>query len=208
MNSLKRRRLRRCDTDTYDGFIMKLLRVVISFALCVALVGTVAGASNTNVNMPNADRESRVRAVLTFISAAAGLGSGIYLSISFASHSPYTLSLADMLYVVVPTTVAFTVTSALAGRWLADRSLAMKPSLLLSPLVGAGLGAAACAFVGAISFPILGALGTSARIGVSSGVEGLAMVWMGILAGAFWGGLIGVPVGAVAVPLVSLYMSF
>jgi len=187
---------------------MKLLRVVISLALCVALVETVAGASNANMNMPNADRENRVRTVLTFICAAAGLGSGIYLSISFVSHSPYTLSLADRLYAVVPTTVAFTVTSALAGRWLADRSLSMKPSLLLSPLVGAGLGAAACAFVGAVSFPILGALGTSARIGVSSGVEGLAMVGMGVLAGAFWGGLMGVPVGAVALPLVSLYMSF
>jgi len=158
--------------------------------------------------MVNADREAQVRTALTLIGAAAGLGSGIYLSISFLSYSPHTLSLVDMLYVAVPTTLAFTVTSTLAGRWLANRSLSLKPSLLLLPLVGAGLGALACSFVGAVSFPILGILGTSARIGVSSGVEGLAMVGMGVLAGAFWGAVTGVPLGAVTVPLVSLYMGF
>jgi len=33
-------------------------------------------------------------------------------------------------------------------------------------------------------------------------------VGMGFLAGAFWGGLLGIPVGAVAVPLISIYMAF
>jgi predicted acyltransferase len=187
---------------------MKLLRIVLSLTLCVALVGAAASGSNTDVNMVKADREDRVRTALTLIGAAAGLGSGMFGSISFLSYSPHTLSLADMLYVAVPSTLAFTVTSTLASRWLANRSLSLKPSLPLSPLVGAGLGAAACAFVGAVSFPILGALGTSARIGVSSGVEGLAMVGMGVLAGAFWGAVTGVPLGAVTVPLVSLYMGF
>ena len=187
---------------------MKLLRTVFSLTLCVALVGAAASGSNTDVNMVDADREDRVRTILTLIGAAAGLGSGIYGSISFISYSPHTLSLADMLYVAVPSTVAFTVASTLAGRWLANRILSFKPSLLLSPLVGAGLGAAACAFIGAVSFPVLGTLGTSARIGVSSGVEGLAMVGMGILAGALWGAVTGVPVGAVTAPLVSLYMGF
>lgn len=144
---------------------MKLLRTVFSLTLCVALVGAAASGSNTDVNMVDADREDRVRTILTLIGAAAGLGSGIYGSISFVSYSPYTLSLADMLYVAVPSTVAFTVASTLVGRWLANRILSFKPSLLLSPLVEAGLRAAACAFVGAVSFPVLGTLGTSARMG-------------------------------------------
>lgn len=158
--------------------------------------------------MVETDREARVRTALTLIGAAAGLGSGIFVSISFLSYSPHTLSLVDILYVAVPSTLAFTVTSTLAGRWFANRSLSFKPSLLLSPLVGAGLGAAACAFVGAVSFPILVTLGTSARIGVSGRMDGLATVGMGILAGAFWGAIAGVPLGAVTVPLVSLYMEF
>jgi len=33
-------------------------------------------------------------------------------------------------------------------------------------------------------------------------------VGMGFLAGAFWGGLLGIPLGAVAVPIISLYMGF
>ncbi len=187
---------------------MKLLRTALSLTLCIVLVvGTVSG-SNKQVNVLETDREARVRTALTLIGAAAGLGSGIFLSISFLSYSPHTLSLVDILYLLVPSTLVFTVTGTLAGRWLANRSLSFKPSLLLSPLVGAGLGAAAFAFVGAVSFPILGTLATSARIGVSSGIEGLAKVGMGILAGALWGAVIGVPLGAITVPLVSLYMGF
>jgi len=33
-------------------------------------------------------------------------------------------------------------------------------------------------------------------------------IGMGFLAGAVWGGIFGIPAGAVAVPIISLYMSF
>ena len=185
-----------------------LSRVVLCLTFCLTVASTSATGSNMNANMP-AVRENQVRTALTIIGAVAGLGIGIFGSISFLSYSPLALSLADRLYVAVPTTLAFAVTSTLAARWIANRSLSFKPSLLLSPLLGAGLGAAGCGFVGAISFPVLVTLGTSARIGVSSGsVEGIWVAGMGIFAGALWGAIAGVPLGAVSVPLVSLYMRF
>ncbi|MCK5585140.1 hypothetical protein KAJ02_03630 [Candidatus Bipolaricaulota bacterium] len=64
-------------------------------------------------------------------------------------------------------------------------------------------------FVGGLSFPVLATLGTSERIGVSSGVpEGIAKLGLGVVVGAFWGGLIGLPVGAISVSIVSLILGF
>ncbi len=107
---------------------------------------------------------------------------------SFVGYSPNDLTIADKLFVIIPTTIVFAWSSALAGWWIADQTLAIEPSLLISPLVGAGLGAAACAFVGGVSFPVLIATGTSERIGVSAGsLAGIGPIPLAIVAGGFLG---------------------
>jgi len=94
---------------------------------------------------------------------------------------------------------------------VADVTLAMEPSLLISPVLGAGLGAAAIAFVGGVSFSLAAAIGIP-TLDVPEGWWGSfnypQAVGMGFIAGAFWGGLLGVPIGAVTVPIISVYMGF
>lgn len=183
---------------------MRHLRSGFCLLLVIILVGMSVFGGEVQVN-----KERWVRVGMTVGSALAGFGVGVYGSLDFLKYSPYDLSLSDTLYVTIPTTIAFTCTSALAGWWVANRALALKRSFLFSVLLGAGLGAAACAFVGGVSFPVLMGLGTSARIGVSTGsLRGAGSILLAVPAGAFWGALAGIPIGAVTVPIISLYMGF
>lgn len=174
---------------------------------CLLLVAILVGISGFGGELQE-DKESWVRVGMAVGSALVGLGFGVDASLGFLEYSPHELSLADTLFVTIPTTIAFTATSALAGWWVADRALALESSFLPSVLLGAGLGAAAGAFVGGVSFPILLSLGTSERIGVSSGVQAPWSILLAVPVGAFWGALAGIPIGAVTVPVISLYMGF
>jgi hypothetical protein len=64
------------------------------------------------------------------------------------------------------------------------------------------------AVAGGISFALAFAIAVRV-VEVSTGdFDYLQSIGMGFLAGAVWGGIAGIPAGAVAVPIISLYMGF
>jgi hypothetical protein len=64
------------------------------------------------------------------------------------------------------------------------------------------------AFSGGVSFALGMAIAIPAT-GVSTGTFNYPQaVGMAVVAGALWGGIAGIPTGAVVVPVISLYMDF
>ena len=119
--------------------------------------------------------------------------------------------LSDLLLVAIPAGGVAAAAGAMAGRWIADTALSIKPSGLQSLLIGAGLGALAGAVVGGISFALTATIAipiVDAPPGYWGRFNYLQTIGLGLLAGAFWGGICGIPAGAVAVPLISFYMGF
>ena len=142
---------------------------------------------------------------MTVGGAVLGLGIGIGGTLDLI---PQDTPLSDSLLVIVPGTAVTAATAALAGRWIAERALALRPTLAFSPLVGAGLGMLGGAFSGAVSFSLAMAIAIPA-VDVSVGeFSYLQAIGMAALGGALWGGIFGIPAGAVSVPIVSIYLDF
>lgn len=182
---------------------MKLLRNV----LCLILAALMPALPAIGEDL----QPSKTDAVRTWMTVGSSLLSlGIAGSAAFFI-SPEGTPLANLLLVAIPVSGVAAVAGAMAGRWVADTTLSMNPSGLVSPLVGAGLGLIAGAFIGGISFALTAAIAIPV-IEVEPGYWGsltyLQAVGMGLLAGAFWGGLSGIPAGAVAAPIISIYMGF
>ncbi len=176
--------------------------------LCILLTALIPGLSVIGNTLPT-EKVDRVRTGMTVGGALLGLG---IMGATAFSLPPEGTSLADRLQVAIPVAGVAGVTGALAGRWIADTALKLKPSLSFSPLVGAGLGMLGAAFVGGISFALAFAIAIP-TVDAPPGYWGrnftyLQAVGMGFLAGAFWGGFTGIPVGAVTVPIISIYMDF
>ena len=154
---------------------------------------------------------SKADAVRTWMTVGSSLLSlGVAGSTAFFI-SPEGTPLSDLLLVAIPVAGVAAAAGAMAGRWIADTTLSMKPSGLVSPLLGAGLGALAGVVVGGISFALTAAIAipiVDAPPGYWGRFDYPQTVGMGLLAGAFWGGLSGIPAGAVAVPIISFYMGF
>ena|GEM_PF-524824 len=186
---------------SYDEHGMKKLR----FVICILLVILIPSLSIL-ANDVRPEKEEIVRTGMTLFGAALGLGIGPFLN-----PSPEGTPWSNLLFVSIPTAAAATATGALVGRWMAEVTLAREPSLLFSPILGAGLGVVGTAFVGGVSFSVAFAIGIP-TLAVPEGWWGPfdypQAVGMSFLAGAFWGGLLGVPIGAVTVPIISLYMGF
>jgi len=180
---------------------MKSLRVVICILLATLIVClSVLG------NDLSPDKAELVRTGMTLFGAVLGLGIGPFLN-----PSPEGTPWSNLLLVSIPTAAAATATGALVGRWIAEVTLARESSLLFSPILGAGLGAVGTAFVGGVSFSLAFAIAIP-TLDVPEGYWGPfdypQAVGMSFVAGAFWGGLLGVPIGAVTVPIISVYMGF
>ena len=180
---------------------MKRIRAVI----CILMMALIPGASVAGEDLP-AKKVEVVRTGMTIFGAVLGLGIGAVLN-----PSPPGTPLSTSLLIVVPVAAMAATTGALASRWIAEVTLALRPSLLSSPFVGAGLGLAGCAVAGGISF----ALAFAIAIPTVEAPEGYwgpfnypQAVGMSLLAGAFWGGLLGIPLGALAVPIISVYVGF
>ncbi len=188
--------------DLYDSNIMRTMRTALCTLLAILTISlSVVGNTFTAAQ--------RVRAGTAV--AGALLSTGIMGATAF-SLPPERTSLTDRLWLVLPVAGVAATTGALAGWWVADAALDLRPSLSLSPLVGAGLGMLGAAFVGGISFAVALAVAIPA-IDAPSDYWGrdftyLQSVEMGFLAGAFWGGIAGIPAGAVAVSIISIYMHF
>jgi hypothetical protein len=184
----------------YDGKTMTRKKK----GLCTLLAGLLVGVSAFGNDLPQ-EKVAKVRTGMTICGAVLGLGIGIAGSLDLI---PAGTPLADTLLVLIPTTAAMVATGTLAARWIADRTLAIQPKLLFSPIVGAGLGMLGAAFSGGISFALGMAIAIPAT-GVSTGSLNYPQsIGMAVLAGALWGGIAGIPTGAVAVPIISLYMRF
>jgi len=180
---------------------MKSLR----FVICILLATLIAGLPILANDLPP-EKEEMVRTGMTLFGAALGLGIGPFLN-----PSPEGTPFSDLLLISIPAAAAATATGALVGRWIAEVTLAREPSLLFSPFLGAGLGAVGTAFVGGVSFSIAFAIAIP-TLDVREEYWGPfnypQAVGMSFIAGAFWGGLLGVPIGAVTVPIISVYMGF
>ena len=176
--------------------------------ICILLVALLPSLSFAGNDLP-AEKVELVRTGMTLSGAALGLGFGIAIALSLSLDANDT-PLSTTLLLVIPVAAAAAATAAIAGRWVAEATLARSPSPLLSPIVGAGLGMLGGAFVGGISFSLAFAIAIPS-LDVPAGYWGFdypQAVGMAVVAGAFWGGLAGIPIGAVSVPIISLYMGF
>ena len=177
----------------------------LRFVICILLAMLIACLPALGNDIPS-EKEEIVRTGMTLFGAVLGLGIGPFLN-----PSPEGTPLSDLLLISIPAAAAATATGALAGRWIAEVSLAQEPSLWFSPILGAGLGAAGTAFVGGISFSLAFTIAIpilDVREGYWGPFNYPQAMGMSFIAGAFWGGLLGVPIGAVTVPIISLYMGF
>ena len=187
--------------DPYDERIMERA-IVKGFCLLMVATLTLLPVSGTDLLE---DKVEQVRTWMTMGGAVLGLGIGIAGTLDLI---PEGTPLSDSLLVVIPTTAVTAATAALAGRWIAESALALRPTIVFSPFVGAGLGMLGGAFSGAVSFS-LGMAIAIPTVDVSVGeFSYLQAIGMAALGGALWGGIFGIPAGAVCVPIVSLYLSF
>jgi len=150
-----------------------------------------------------------LRTGMTIASAGIGLAAGSAIGIGFGLDAIET-SLSNMLLLAIPVAAVGTATGALVGYWIADVVLKHQPSFLFSIVEGAGLGAAAGVFIGALTFSTNFAIGYH-TLEVPDGYWGeppIPMVAMALVAGGVWGGIFGAMAGAVVLPIVSVIMSF
>ena len=182
---------------------MRKMRMMV----CILMVALIPSLSVIGNDLPS-NRPEQVRMGMTICGALLGLGIAIPAALDVI---PSDTPLSDCLLVVVPVAAVTTTTVLFASRWIAEVTLSLKPSLLSSPFLGGALGLVGGALAGGISF----GLGVSLAIPIVTVPDGYwgpfnypQAVGMGFLAGAVWGGIFGIPAGALAVPIISLYMSF
>ena len=163
------------------------------------------GSSRIPNDLPS-DRVRRVRITAIVCGALIGLGGGISTGLGLLPHGT---PLADSILVFIPVTIIGIITGALASRWIAVVALVARPSMLLSPFLGAWLGFIGSAVAGGISFAVA-FLAAIPAVTVPDGYWGRfnypQAVGMGFLAGAFWVGLAGIPIGAIVVPIIVAYI--
>jgi hypothetical protein len=158
---------------------------------------------------PEQELAEWLRTGMTIAGAGIGLAAGANIAISFSLDAIDT-PLSNMLLLTIPVAAAGAASGALAGRWMADKALKHQPSPLFSILEGAWLGLLTGAFVGGITFSINFAIAYPI-LEVPEGYWGeppIPMVAMALVAGGVWGGIFGAMAGTVALPIVSLIMSF
>ena len=187
--------------DPYDERIMK--RAIVK-GFCLLMIATLTLLPVSGTDLPE-DKVEQVRTWMTIGGAVLGLGIGIAGTLDLV---PQGTPFSDSLLVIVPGAAVTAATAALAGRWIAETALALRPTLVFSPLVGAGLGMLGGALSGGISFALGMAIAIPA-VDVSVGeFTYLKAIGMAALGGALWGGILGIPAGAVAVPIISLVLNF
>jgi len=150
-----------------------------------------------------------LRTGMTIAGAGIGLAAGSAIAIGFSVDAIDT-PLSSMLLLTIPVAAVGVATGALAGHWIADVVLQHQPAPLWSIVEGAGLGAAAGAFIGALTFSTNFAIAYHI-LEVPEGYWGeppIPMVAMAVISGGVWGGIFGAMAGAVALPVISFVMGF
>ena len=183
---------------------MKRIRVVVCILLTLGIAWLPLFADELDT-----ERAEIVRTGMTIAGAGLGLAAGSAIGIGFSLDAIET-PLSNMLLLTIPVAAVGAATGALAGSWIADVVLKHQPSPLWSIVEGAGLGAAAGAFIGALTFSTNFAIGYHV-LEVPEGYWGeppIPMVAMALVAGGVWGGIFGAMAGAVALPVIALVMGF
>ena len=156
------------------------------------------------------DKAEVVRVGMAIAGAVAGLAAGANIALGFSLDAIDT-PLSNTLLLTIPVAAAGSAVGALAGRWMADVALDHEPSPLFSIIEGAGLGLVSGALVGAVTFSLNFVIAFPV-LEVPEGYWGRfdypQTVGLAVLSGAVWGGLFAIPIGAVTIPLISLYMGF
>ena len=181
---------------------MKRFCAILCVLLTLSALSLVAVADDLNPM-----RAEFVRVGMTFAGAATGLYVGAATGIAFSQDAIDT-PLSDTLLLTVPVAAAGAASGALACAWMADVTLRRQPSFFFSIIEGAGLGMIAGAFVGAAMFPLSFAI-AQPILEVPEGYWGsppIRVVGMAVLSGGFWGAFFGTIIGAIAVPLIVLYV--
>jgi len=175
--------------------------------LCFLLAGLIPVLS-----VPGVGAEPNKAAVVrSWMSIGSALLSFTIMAATGYALCPEGTPLSSRLLVALPVGTVAAITGGIAGRWIADTVLRREPSRLLSPFLGAGLGALGSAVVGGISFALAVAIAipvVEADPGYWGPFNYPQAVGMGFLAGAFWGGVTGIPIGALTVPIISIYMGY
>ncbi|MFC2079528.1 hypothetical protein ACFLSZ_06080 [Candidatus Bipolaricaulota bacterium] len=154
-------------------------------------------------------KEEWLRTGMTIAGAATGLAAGAGIGIAFSLDAIDT-PLSDTLLLTIPVAAVGAATGAMAGSWIADIVLKHQPSPLWSIVEGAGLGAAAGAVIGALTFSTNFAIAHHI-LEVPEGYWGeppIPIVAMALVAGGVWGGIFGAVAGAIALPVISILMGF
>lgn len=154
--------------------------------------------------------EEGARTGLTIAGATLGVLGGTATALGFSAQAVDT-PLSSALLVTIPVAATGAATGALAGWWIAEATLTLRPSLLLAPILGAGLGALGGAFVGALTFPVMAAIAIPTLTvpeGFWGDFETLEAIGMAVLSGGVWGGIAGIAIGAVSVTILSAIMGF
>ena len=184
---------------------MKPHRRSLCLILSIALLCVPAWAEE-----PTTPADEGVRTGLTVTGATLGVLSGTATALAFSAHGADT-PLSSTLLVTIPVAATGAATGALAGWWIAEATLALQPSLLFAPILGAGLGLLGGAVVGALTFPMMAAIAIP-TLDVPEGFWGdfepIEAIGMAVLSGGVWGGIVGIAVGAVSVTIISAIMGF
>ncbi len=183
---------------------MKAIRVCV----CIVLLGAIR--LPLVADEPEQELAEWLRTGMTISGAGIGLAAGATIAIGFSLDAIDT-PLANILLLTIPVAAVGAASGALAGRWIADIVLNHQPGPLFSIIEGAGLGAVAGAFIGAltfstnfaIAFPLL-----EVPDGYWGRFEYLQAVGMSIVSGGVWGGIFGAMAGMVTLPIISLIMNF
>lgn len=176
---------------------MRKLLSLLLVALVPALPVWASGLSAAKVE--------HVRTGMTVGGALVGLAVMVPTG---ATLLPSGTPLSDTLLVTIPAAAVTAAVGAVVGRWIADTTIALRPSLLASPFLGAGMGLVGSALAGGIGFSLAFAIAIP-NVVVPPGYWGFdypQAVGMAFLAGGLWGGLLGAPAGAVLVPILSIYL--
>jgi len=183
---------------------MRPTRAIVCLSLFLLAVCMPAFAAVTEE-----DKAEWLRTGLTIAGAGTGLAVGVATGLAFSADAIDT-PLSSTLLLTVADGAVGAISGALAGYWIAEVALAHQPGPLWSIIEGGGLGMAAGAFVGALTFATNFAIAQQI-LDVPEGYWGappIPILGMALVAGGFWGGFFGAMAGAVALPLISLLMGF
>lgn len=193
---------------------MDMRRLLVVLALTAAALPGYASETDAVGTEQIVERTERIQQITNITGLVAGAGIGVLAtavwgfvgqdSIYIQGSDPWRLAVD-----IVPTFIAFTGATWFALRVFSDAMVALNLNPWLAAPVGAGFGLLAGAFVGAVGWTTMFAVGQPLGI-VAVGEDSvwLRIVGLGLLSGAVWGGLTGIIPGLVLGPVIRIAVRY